>query len=892
MGSMAPRDPQSSVDERGSDPTPSAGRPVVSIVSAVFDVARYLPDFIASIERQGAAPGVLEVVAVDDGSTDGSLEILEAWRDRAPFPVTVLHQANAGQSAARNLGLEHATGEWVTFTDPDDMLAPGFLDAILRFVGRHPDVALVASMPIVFDERTGTEHRHARHRQYAAGDRVVDLDREPSTFGGSSSVSFFRLDRIRAAGLRFDPRVRPNFEDGHFAVRYVLELAEPRIGVVPSARYLYRRRADGTSSVQRSHGDPGRYTAVFEHGYLDVIARGKARHARLPAWLQQVLVYELTWYLMEDERLTATATLADDIVPVFHAHLAAVLRELDPDVVADHRVRRLKPRWRDIFIHAGRPEPWRSPTAAVTRVDEAMRLERVTYRFTGPPPAETLSIRGQAIEPAWAKSQAHVYYGRPLIHTRILWLPAGAALTLTLDGEPVRIRPPRAVGRAHADGDEDATGAAGSVRSGTTAVTRLSGAVTRLRRAAVLRRARSGAVRERYRDAWVLADRANEADDNGERLFEHLRANRPDINAWFAISGDAPDHARLRSLYGERVVARGTEAFTQLMLNAAWLLSSHADRVVSRPDELDWLIDQPTWKFGFLQHGVIKDDLSIWLNGKQVDLFVVSTAPELESIVGDDTTYGYTGKETRLTGLPRFDRLLRKAHEVEPQDRSLVLVAPTWRSWLTSSIDPETFQREIDSGLAESRYWLEWAAILRSPRVADAAAAAGLTVAFMPHPIMQPMLDALDLPAHVRPLTFAGEDVQGVYARTALLVTDYSSVAFNAAYVDAPVVYFQFDREVVLAGQHIGRAGYFDYERDGFGPVVTTAERAIDAIVAQLEHGPRPTASFQARIDRTFPRRDGHACERVVAAVEELSRPYPWPRDVQALLDVPGSRDA
>ncbi len=162
--------------------------------------------------------------------------------------MTVLHQANAGQSAARNLGLEHATGEWVTFTDPDDMLAPGFLDAILRFVGRHPDVALVASMPVVVEERTGREHRHARHRQYAAGDRVVDLDREPSTFGGSSSVSFFRLDRVRAAGLRFDPRVRPNFEDGHFAVRYVLELAEPRIGVVPSARYLYRRRADGTSS--------------------------------------------------------------------------------------------------------------------------------------------------------------------------------------------------------------------------------------------------------------------------------------------------------------------------------------------------------------------------------------------------------------------------------------------------------------------------------------------------------------------------------------------------------------------------------------------------------------------------------------------------------------------
>ena len=117
---------------------------------------------------------------------------------------------------------------------------------------------------------------------------------------------------------------------------------------------------------------------------------------------------------------------------------------------------------------------------------------------------------------------------------------------------------------------------------------------------------------------------------------------------------------------------------------------------------------------------MIKDDLSIWLNRKHVDLFVVSTGPELESIVGDGTTYGYTGKETRLTGLPRFDRLLRKAARGR---------APTTAPWSWSRrrggrgsprrIDPETFQRELDSGLVESRYWHEWAAILRSPRIAE-----------------------------------------------------------------------------------------------------------------------------------------------------------------------------
>ena len=136
------------------------------------------------------------------------------------------------------------------------------------------------------------------------------------------------------------------------------------------------------------------------------------------------------------------------------------------------------------------------------------------------------------------------------------------------------------------------------------------------------------------------------------------------------------------------------------------------------------------------------------------------------------------------------------------------------------------------------------------------------------------MLSQLELPAHVEALTFAGNDVQALYARCALLVTDYSSVAFNAACLDQPVVYFQFDRDEVLGGAHLGRKGYFEYERDGFGPVVTSTADAVRAIVSATEHGPRPMPEYQARIDRTFVNRDGRACARVVAAVEELSRPY------------------
>src|SRR5687767_12027938 len=103
MAPMAQRAPHPTGEREPSpDDRTTPARPLVSIVAAVHDVAPYLPAFIESIERQGGVLGSLEVIAVDDGSTDGSRAILEAWRDRSAFPVTVVHQANAGQAAARN----------------------------------------------------------------------------------------------------------------------------------------------------------------------------------------------------------------------------------------------------------------------------------------------------------------------------------------------------------------------------------------------------------------------------------------------------------------------------------------------------------------------------------------------------------------------------------------------------------------------------------------------------------------------------------------------------------------------------------------------------------------------------------------------------------------------
>ena len=102
----------------------SDARPRFTIVSAVYNVAPYLPDFIDSLETQSRGLEGVEILMVDDGSTDDSPQILAAWAERRPGTVRVVTQPNAGQGAARNTGIREARGEWITFPDPDDVLAP------------------------------------------------------------------------------------------------------------------------------------------------------------------------------------------------------------------------------------------------------------------------------------------------------------------------------------------------------------------------------------------------------------------------------------------------------------------------------------------------------------------------------------------------------------------------------------------------------------------------------------------------------------------------------------------------------------------------------------------------------------------------------------------------
>ncbi|MDY6838328.1 MAG: glycosyltransferase [Thermodesulfobacteriota bacterium] len=124
----------------------------VSVIIPTFNYGNFLLDAVQSAFRQRVRD--LEIIVVDDGSTDQTPEILGPYRKRLKY----IYQKNAGLSAARNTGMAHSTGEFILFLDADDVLGPNSIALHLRHLDRHPDIYIVVCRSRFFKDTTSSGH--------------------------------------------------------------------------------------------------------------------------------------------------------------------------------------------------------------------------------------------------------------------------------------------------------------------------------------------------------------------------------------------------------------------------------------------------------------------------------------------------------------------------------------------------------------------------------------------------------------------------------------------------------------------------------------------------------------------------------------------------------------
>lgn len=230
-------------------------REKVSIIIPVYNVEAYLAECLNSAVSQDHED--IEIIAVNDGSTDASLSLLEKFQTRHGN-LTVKSINNQGLSVARNVGLEIATGEYILFLDSDDFIEKNTVSTCLRSFREHQSDIVFFSSNVFFDGMDGGDNKKFR------GERALPL--QNTAFSGrvffSQSVKLrsylvsacsYMYKRHRFDDLRFYPGIL--YEDNLFTTRLLLENPHTRAFCIPDSLYNRRVRPGSimTQKKQEKH---------------------------------------------------------------------------------------------------------------------------------------------------------------------------------------------------------------------------------------------------------------------------------------------------------------------------------------------------------------------------------------------------------------------------------------------------------------------------------------------------------------------------------------------------------------------------------------------------------------------------------------------------------------
>ncbi|MGZ4436429.1 MAG: CDP-glycerol glycerophosphotransferase family protein [Nocardioidaceae bacterium] len=264
-------------------------RPTVSVILPIYNVEAYLGECLDSIAAQ--TYGNYEVVVVDDGSPDGSRAIAER-RAKLDPRIKVVERPNGGLGAARNTGVRHARGEFLTFVDSDDVLTPNALQVLVdsaRESGSDIVVGAVRRFSTTGSWRPGWVDRvHMLRRSGIRIEEFLPLIRNLYTWN-----KLFRHDFWTEQGLWFREGVA--YEDQPIITQ--LYARARGIDVIPDVVYEYRARDDLSSISQQTSTLTDLRDRVAAWHLSKETLLGEAPRAVYDGWLQTLFDAHFHWYL-------------------------------------------------------------------------------------------------------------------------------------------------------------------------------------------------------------------------------------------------------------------------------------------------------------------------------------------------------------------------------------------------------------------------------------------------------------------------------------------------------------------------------------------------------------------------------------------------------------------
>ncbi len=861
---------------------------------------------------------IVQVIMVDDGSKDASGAICDEYAAKYPN-FTVIHKPNGGVASARNEGLKYVEGKYMNFLDSDDKFSNTALVTMYEFFEQHYDETDVITMPLeFFDAFTGPHWQN-----YKFGDKpcVVNLFDRYDTPLMFVNASFFKSE--------YKDKV---FFDGRLVcgedIKYICTILSEKMtmGLVPNCYYEYRRRSSGEESlVQTAKKKVGWYFDYLEHLTEWAVQFAKEKWGYVPHYYQNILVCDLQWRFRDDYEETAKALLGLEEYERYKQVLYAVLKHFDDKIILrqrmiwrEHKSMMLTKKYGtlpercvyhdDVRLRWGNTRfCWLS--ACYTKIDFVKLAEGnlllegyTTLIGTSPedPVSMTLELwEADATEPTVIPCEAverdvttyrldePLLYGysfrakiplESVENVKIRFVCHLGELRIVKKDIRYSAFCPANPQMYHSYYYKDGYLVQCHMRK---MVLRKCTKAQKKQQEKLFRQElwtskkvgakKAIAARLLYRVAklfkrkpiWIVSDRIERASDNGEAFSLYLKDHAKDVNSYFWILEDSPDYKRLKKA-GLKILKPYSWRFKMKYLLADVLVSSQSEVAFRTPFQSyshyygDLVANQ---KFVFLQHGITEKDVSKFYNkyATNIDRFITAATPEQKFV---QSLFYYSDDEVPLTGMARYDRLYST-------DDKIILIAPTWRASTVGGIDQETGLRAPRSGVENSAYCRYYSALLSDPRLLEAARQYGYSIKFIVHPNMVAVMPFMQFGPGVEMFN-SDVEYRDMMACGSMMLTDYSSLAFDFAYLRKPVLYFQFDAADFFGGQHTVKKGYYDYDKNGLGEVTTDIDTTVELLIDYMKHDCALKPLYRERIDSFFAFNDQDNCKRILENIREM----------------------
>ncbi len=343
---------------------------------------------------------------------------------------------------------------------------------------------------------------------------------------------------------------------------------------------------------------------------------------------------------------------------------------------------------------------------------------------------------------------------------------------------------------------------------------------------------------------WLIFEDKNTARDNGYYLFKYIRNNHPNDKVYYAISKKAKDYSKVSKL-GNVINYGSLKHYLYYMVgvNITTMEDSYPSAIFKLLHSLNLYN-----KRVFLQRGITKDNISkLHYNKTKFKLYVCGAAKEY-SYIKDN--YNYPESYVKYLGLPRFDDLCDFN-----VDNNKILIMPTYRKYITKG------------KFENSTFYKKWNSLLNNDELIRFIEEKDIKIYFYLHNKIYKHIDKFNsISKNI--IIVKDEDLNDLIKESALLVTDYSSVYMDFAYMLKPVIYYQFDiKEYRNSGF---KEGYFKYSKDAFGKIVIDEEDLVKKIIAYVMMNYKIEKIYVDRIDKFFTRKDNMNSDRVYEAIKGM----------------------